>query len=149
MRFVKESRFRAPVSRLFAFHERKDVLQLLTPPWLGVEVGSPAPSLAPGSRTRFRVRLAPGVWIDSEAEHVAYEKDVYFEDRQIRGPFRVWRHCHFFRADGPDASVLRDDIEYEPPFGAVGRLLAPLLVGRRLEALFRHRHDITRKEIEK
>jgi ligand-binding SRPBCC domain-containing protein len=148
VRYVLESRFPVPVDRLFAFHERKDALDILAPPGVGVEVLERAPSLAPGSRTRFRVRLAPGLWIASEAEHVALEKDVYFEDRQIRGPFRLWHHRHFFRPDGPDASVLRDEIEYQPPFGLLGRLFAPWVVERRLDRMFRYRHEATRRALE-
>ncbi len=136
------------MERLFRFHERPDVLALLTPPFVGVEVISRAVSLEVGSRTRFRVRLLPLVWIECEAEHVAYDRDRYFEDIQIRGPFRLWRHRHFFRPDGPDASFLRDEIEVEPPLGALGRLFAPLVVAPRLDAMFKFRHEVTRREVE-
>jgi ligand-binding SRPBCC domain-containing protein len=40
---------------------------------------------------------------------------------------------------------LRDEIEYEPPFGFMGRLAEPLLVRPRLEKLFDYRHEITRR----
>jgi ligand-binding SRPBCC domain-containing protein len=40
--------------------------------------------------------------------------------------------------------VLRDEIEYEPPLGALGRLLAPVLVEARLRKLFDYRHEVTR-----
>ncbi len=66
-----------------------------------------------------------------------------FEDKQIKGPFKSWCHRHIVCKNG-DKAVLRDEIEYEPPLGFVGKLVAPLLITPRLQRLFDYRHAVTR-----
>ena len=144
MKFVKESVIRAAPERVFAFHELPDALRRLTPPWESARVIEHAESLRPGARAVVETRVfgvLPVRWV---AEHTAYDPPRFFEDVQREGPFRRWRHRHVVepRAGG---ALLRDEIEYEPPLGFVGRLLAPLVVEPRLRRLFAYRHEVTRR----
>lgn len=140
MRFIHESHIAAPPSAVFAFHERPDALARLVPPWEPVEVLRPPASLLPGTRVLLRVRIGPLrlLW---EAEHTRCEPPLLFQDRMVRGPLRSWLHTHRFRAER-GGTLLRDEVEYELPFGAAGRLAAPL-VRRRLERMFAFRHQVT------
>jgi uncharacterized protein len=61
----------------------------------------------------------------------------------VRGPLRRWRHRHVIAAAG-DGARLTDAIEFEPPFGILGRLFAPWLILPRLRKLFTWRHEVTR-----
>ncbi|HET8773385.1 MAG TPA: SRPBCC family protein [Thermoanaerobaculia bacterium] len=143
MRFVAESRIRASPERVFAFHELPDALERLTPPWAGSRVIAHAPSLTVGSRTVCDIRVAPLVWVRTELVHTACERPRMFVDEQVRGPFRSWRHQHIVIPANDDAR-LTDIIDVEPPFGLLGRALAPLLIRPRLRKLFAYRHDVTR-----
>jgi ligand-binding SRPBCC domain-containing protein len=78
------------------------------------------------------------------ARHTAYDPPRLFEDVQVEGPFKSWRHRHFVEPHEKGA-VLRDEIEYETPLGVLGRLAAPLLVEPRLRRLFEYRHRVTRE----
>jgi len=62
-------------------------------------------------------------------------------DVAISGPFPSWNHLHRFEPDGPDASWLEDRIEYALPGGALGAVFGASMVKRRLERMFRYRHD--------
>jgi len=62
-------------------------------------------------------------------------------DVAISGPFPSWNHLHRFEPDGPDASWLEDRIEYAMPGGALGSAFGASIVKRRLERMFRYRHD--------
>jgi ligand-binding SRPBCC domain-containing protein len=143
MRFTKESVIRAPRERVFAFHELPDALARLTPPWESARVLSAAPSLSVGSRAVVATKLfglLPVRWI---AEHTAYEPPRMFEDVQLSGPFKRWRHRHVFEPH-ENGSLLRDEIEFEPPLGPLGRLAGPFIIGPRLRRLFDYRHEVTR-----
>jgi ligand-binding SRPBCC domain-containing protein len=144
MRFVKESFIRATPERVFAFHELPDALKRLTPTWERTRVLSHAQSLQPGARTVVETRLFGVVPVRWVAEHTAYDPPRSFEDVQLSGPFRRWRHRHVIEPREGGA-LLRDEIEYEPPFGALGRLMTPLLVEPRLRKLFDYRHRVTRE----
>jgi len=57
--------------------------------------------------------------------------------------FASWRHRHIVEAH-EDGTILRDEIDYEPPLRFIGRALAPLLVQKLLQRLFNYRHEVTR-----
>jgi len=42
-----------------------------------------------------------------------------FEDKQLKGPFKTWRHRHSVLPDERGA-ILRDEIEYEAPVWPAG-----------------------------
>jgi ligand-binding SRPBCC domain-containing protein/uncharacterized protein (DUF952 family) len=144
VRFARALEVAAPLSVLWAFHERPDVLAELQPPWERAEVRVPPRSLQAGTRVEVRVWLGP-VPLVVEAEHVAHERERVFIDVMRRGPFRSWRHEHRFEPLGPGAARLIDDITYELPGGALGRLVAGRAVARRLGRLFAWRHQVTRR----
>ena len=144
MQFVKQSVIRASPGRVFEFHEQPEALALLTPPWEKARVINPANIATVGSQAIVDVTvlgLFSMTWI---AEHTAYDPPHYFEDIQIKGPFKSWRHRHIINPD-PDGAVLRDEIEYEPPLGFIGRLLAPRVIEPRLQRMFDFRHEVTRR----
>lgn len=147
MRFVKESRIAASPERVFAFHESAEALKRLTPPWEKVEIVQAAESLKPGSRAILKTGVGP--WkLEWVAEHVGYDPPRSFTDRQISGPFSRWEHVHRFLEDGQGGTILRDEIELEPPMGMVGRLLAGRFLRKKLEKMFDYRHEVTRRAVE-
>ncbi len=147
MHFVKDTVIAASAATVFAFHERPDALRLLTPPWQKSEIVLPPASLAVGTRVVLRTRVGP-LWQVIEAEHVAYEAGRMFADRMVKGPFRAWLHRHVVTPRGAHESLLTDDIEYELPFGGLGRLIGGPFARRELERLFAYRHEVTRKACE-
>lgn len=144
MNFVTESLIKAQPERVFAFHELPDALARLTPPWEKAHVIAPAPDLRVGSKAIVLTRLFglfPVRWV---AEHTVYDPPRMFEDVQRSGPFRKWRHRHIIKPH-EEGTLLRDEIEYEPPLGFLGRMTAPLLIKPRLRRLFAYRHKVTRE----
>ena len=144
MIFVKESLIRAPPRRVFAFHELRDALQRLTPPWERARVVEHAPSLHVGERAVVETRLFGLQRVRWVAVHTAYDPPRMFEDVQVSGPFKKWRHRHLVEPHAQGA-LLRDEVEYEPPLGPLGRALAPLVIVPRLRRLFDYRHEVTRQ----
>ena len=135
----------APAGAIAASHptlSRPDALARLTPPWERVTVIQPPTSLEVGTVVILRQRLGP-LPITIVAEHVAYEKNVRFEDVMRKGPFRRWHHKHLFFPH-PEGCRLRDEIEYEAPLGPLGRAVDGLLVRPRLQRMFDYRHEVTR-----
>jgi ligand-binding SRPBCC domain-containing protein len=147
MRFVKESRIAAAPDRVFAFHESPEALRQLTPPWERVEVIEGGGSIRPGSRVVLQTRIGPFRvrWV---AEHTEYEPGRMFADTQVSGPFARWDHRHWCLDDGAGGTLLRDEVEYEPPLGPLGRWMAGGFLEQKLRRLFDYRHDVTRRAAE-
>ena len=148
MQFVKESLIRASAARVFAFHELPDALERLMPPWETAKVIQRAEIAAVGSRAIVDTQVFGPVKIRWVAEHTRYEPPHLFEDVQIKGPFRSWRHRHIVEGH-PEGALLRDEIDYTPPLGILGRAMAPLLIEGRLRRLFEYRHEVTREWCER
>ncbi|HLL14256.1 MAG TPA: SRPBCC family protein [Pyrinomonadaceae bacterium] len=146
--FVRESIIAAAPERVFAFHELPDALARLTPPWESSRVIRMAKISEVGSEAIIETRILGVLPVRWVARHTAYDPPRMFEDVQVTGPFRFWRHRHLVEPHA-DGALLRDEIEYEPPLRLLGRLAAPFLIIPRLEKLFDYRHAATRKWCEK
>ena len=143
VKFVAESVIHASAARVFAFHELPDALTRLTPRWINARVVSNPASLQPGSRAVIDIGVVPLFRLRTEAVHTVYEPPFLFEDQQVQGPFRSWIHRHIITPEDV-GTRLTDAIEFEPPFGILGRRLAPWLILPRLHRLFAYRHEVTR-----
>jgi len=109
-----------------------------------VEIVEPPPSLEKGVRIIFNVKIfgfVPVKWI---AEHTAYDPPHMFEDVQVSGPFSRWRHRHMF-IPHENGTVLRDEIEFDPPLWPLGEIGAPVFVLPNIRKLFDRHHKVTKE----
>jgi uncharacterized protein len=140
--FVAQSIINALAEEVFCWHAEPGALERLTPPWEPLEVLERAPGVRNGDRGVLRVRVGP-FRVRWEFEHRDYVEGRQFRDVQIRGPFRRWSHTHRMTPEGPKFCRLEDRIEYELPLGFVGNFLGGWFVRRKLQKLFRYRHNVT------
>ena len=143
--FEKESRVNVPVDALFQWHARQGAIERVTPPWAPVKLIRRSGGIETGARVRFRLAFLkiPFEW---EAEHVSYEENRLFMDRQVRGPFRHWTHTHLFAPDGEDAAWMKDRIEFQLPFDVPGRRLHRL-AEKELDRMFAYRHRVLENDL--
>jgi ligand-binding SRPBCC domain-containing protein len=141
--YVKETVIKASPERVFAFHQLPDAFERLIPPWEKVKVVQKADISEIGSRTILETKILGPFKVRWIAEHTAFDPPRMFEDVQVSGPFRSWRHRHIVKPHA-DGAVLRDEIEYEPPIPIFGALAAPAAIVPRLEKMFAHRHRVTK-----
>lgn len=148
-----------PVERVFAFFADPNNLPLLMPEWQKARIENasvqPPPNLSTprdarvsaagvGSHLTLSFRPFPcsPVRVQWEAEIDEFAWNKHFCDRQVRGPFAYWRHCHYVRPvdlQGIEATVIADDLEYELPLGPIGHLAHSLFVRRQIERTFAYR----------
>lgn len=147
LHFKYSSLIDAPVEVVWNFHERPDILQILTPPWQPVEIVRREGGLDVGAITEFRILLGPFPvrWV---ARHIECEKNRLFVDRQISGPMESWVHRHLFTQEN-GKTKLTDRIDYEIPGGLIAELVLEWWVNARLTDMFRYRHEVTKRECEK
>lgn len=146
LHFQYSSPINAPLATVWEFHERSDVLQILTPPWQPVRVVRRQGGLAAGAVSEFWLWLGP-IPIPWIARHTACEPYRFFIDIQEKGPMVSWVHRHNF-AEENRQTYLTDSIEYELPGGFLAEALLGWLVKLQLQAMFRYRHEVTQRECE-
>jgi ligand-binding SRPBCC domain-containing protein len=128
-----------PLDEVFGFFARAGNLERITPPWLAFSLQAPEPAeMALGTRIEYRLRLhgVPLRWI-SRIER--WEPGRAFEDVQVKGPYRLWRHRHEFRATG-GGTLVQDHVRYALPLGPLGALAHAGFVERDLSRIFAFRH---------
>ncbi|HEY9849972.1 MAG TPA: SRPBCC family protein [Leptolyngbyaceae cyanobacterium] len=147
LRFKYSSLIDAPVEVVWNFHERSDILQILTPPWQPVEIIRREGGLDVGAISEFRLLLGPFPikWL---ARHTECQKYRLFTDKQIYGPMENWVHQHLFAQEN-GKTRLTDTIDFELPGGWIAELIIGWWVQQRLGDMFRYRHEVTKRECEK
>ena len=136
--FLRSVVIQAPVETVFAFHERADALQLLSPAFPPVRLIRKSGGIEAGGRVEMKI--GPFRWT---ALHGAFEKNHFFEDQQISGPFAKWIHRHQFEPLG-SATRLTDRIEYRLPGGDWTNRLFSWATDLGLRQMFSHRHRMTK-----
>ncbi len=69
---------------------------------------------------------------------VNYQKS--FTDLQAKGPYRYWNHYHEF-IENDKGVLMKDSVDYELPFGLLGKLAHSLFVHKRLKSIFEFRYN--------
>lgn len=151
--YRRQTRVRAPLDEVWAFHSTVDGLTALTPGWMHLRVESvrgPDSAADPGvldAGSEVSLSMRPfGVgprrrWTSRIVERERRDDEAWFRDEMVEGPFPRWVHTHRFAADG-DATVVTDGVDYALPL--LPRPLSPL-GWPFFEPLFAYRHRRTRR----
>ena len=140
--FVLETRalLRRPLAEVFAFFADAANLDAITPPWLHFRILTPLPlEMRPGALINYRLRLY-GVPVHWQTVITSWDPPWRFEDEQLRGPYRSWRHEHVF-TETDEGTFVEDRVEYDVPGG---RLVHALAVRGDLERIFGFRQERVR-----
>ena len=143
----KTSVIDAPRERVFAFYNDPDNLAKITPPGISVELLSRPDRPGAGESVKIRIKRGPfsTTW---EAFFSIYDPPLRFVDEQRGGPFRQFRHEHRFEEASSGTTRMIDSIDYEPPFGVLGRIANALFIERELRTMLDYRHEKTRELLE-
>jgi ligand-binding SRPBCC domain-containing protein len=153
-----------PVAKVFAFFANPSNLPALMPPWQKVRldwsfsrITPPRPlpadrlrygTKAAGEHSKFALSFLPfpysPIRLRWHAEITAFAWNDHFCDRQLRGPFTYWSHCHRLHPaahSGAAGTIVADEVDYELPLGAFGELAHRLFVRRQIECAFAFRQS--------
>lgn len=120
----------------FRFFSDAVNLERLTPPWLNFRIRTPLPIvMREGTEIDYRIVLH-GFPIPWRSRIDVWEPGRRFVDRQLRGPYRWWRHEHRFEAAGGGTRVT-DHVEFLPRLP----LFTRGLVRRDVERIFAYRQE--------
>ena len=120
-------------------------LVTITPASMNFRITSPPHQgeMYAGQIIRYKVTVAPAVTVQWISEITHARKPYFFVDEQRRGPYTFWHHQHHFREiDG--GIEMTDEVNYEVPFGPLGRLVNHVFVGPKLKRIFEHRSKVLR-----
>ena len=79
---------------------------------------------------------------------ITFLKRYEYVDEMLAGPFKKWRHLHKFQNIDEKQTEVIDEIEFELPYGMLGKLLEGYAY-KQLQKTFEHRKTATVKALEK
>ena len=136
----------APIERVFHFHDDTRNLLKITPPNIKVRIeamGSPGLGYQV-ALTVLMFRILPMKWVVRITE---YQPPTSMTDEQVSGPFKSWKQMRLLR-EVEGGTELTDVVEYDVPFGILGRIANALVIKHQIAQMFRYRQQATKKLLE-
>jgi ligand-binding SRPBCC domain-containing protein len=142
----REQRLARTPEEVFPFFADAANLARITPPELDFEFLSELPiAMRVDALIDYRLRLyrVPFRW---RTRITSWEPPHAFVDEQVRGPYRLWRHSHWFHPapDGSRHTQMVDEVRYALPLAPFGEI-AHSLVRRKLDRIFDYRREVVRE----
>lgn len=145
--FRHRSRLPFTPEDVFEWHMRPGALERLTPPWTEVRVRERSGGIHDGGEVVLAIQQGPTelTWV---VRHTDFEEGRLFRDEQVSGPFQRWVHSHRFLPSEDGGSIMEDEVQWEPPLGAAGRMFAAGFIEKELKRLFVFRHARLRHDLD-
>lgn len=114
-------------------------LKVITPDYMGFHIVSgDERKMFAGQIIKYIVTPVAGIKIKWVTEITHVQEGEYFVDEQGFGPYALWHHKHFLKPVSGGVEM-EDIVDYKLPFGFLGQLVHPILVGPKLEEIFNYR----------
>ena len=135
---LAEQRLPRPIDEVFAFFSDAANLERITPPTVKFHIVTPTPiEMKVGTLIDYKLRVK-GFPLRWRTRICAWNPPHEFADEQLKGPYHLWHHTHWFKPDG-QGTLIGDRIEYRPKGGS---LVNALFVKRDVRAIFTYRQMV-------
>jgi len=137
------------IDRVWEFYTDIKHLEIITPKEINlrvINVTTTGQKLTQGSEISIvgKIILRKSIWHSRISSLKPYE----YVDEMLKGPFKKWRHLHRFHATNQKQTQVIDIVDFELPYGSIGKLLFEGYAYDRLEKIFAHRRITTIKVLE-
>lgn len=85
-----------------------------------------------------------GFYLTHKSRMTAMNLYDYFVDEMEEGKFKTFKHEHFFEEIN-GVTIMKDNLQYETPFGIIGKLFDVLFLKRHLTQFLLERNKILKK----
>lgn len=141
----QEQLLKAPVDIVWQFISHPANLNEITPPELEFLIISDVPEeMYNGLLIEYEVKLpflGRSKWI-TEIKHIVPGRE--FVDEQRIGPYTFWYHHHKIE-ETAEGTKMTDRVNYQLPFGFIGKAVNTLFIRDKLRDIFDYRRKILHK----
>ncbi|MHC1775778.1 MAG: hypothetical protein AB9834_10230 [Lentimicrobium sp.] len=109
-----------------------------------IKFPDPMPAMYQGLVIRYTVSPLLGIPLEWITEITHVKDREYFVDNQLKGPFKLWHHQHFFK-ETSEGIMMTDVVNYELPLGKFGVLFGGHLIKKRVQGIFDFRKSVIEK----
>ena len=98
-------------------------------------------SIYKGMEIDYKVSPLFGIPMKWKTRIIQVEYHKSFTDFQEAGPYKLWNHHHEFVPNN-NGVLMKDTVDYELPFGFLGKIAHFLVVRNKLEKIFDYRYRV-------
>ncbi|NIP41470.1 MAG: SRPBCC family protein [candidate division Zixibacteria bacterium] len=135
------------IQTVFDFHLDLNNLLKISPDDANLQIFHAPEKVEKGSRIGLFVKIGP-ITTTMETVVEVIDPPYKFVDRQVGGFFSKWVHTHLFEKVTENKTKLTDRIEYSLPGGVFTNVVGGGIAHRKIEEMFRHRAERTKKLLE-
>ena len=139
-KFESKTILNSTIENVFDFFCKAENLQKLTPPSLDFKILSDIPiEMKKGALIDYRIKLY-GIPVTWKTEITEWNPPFSFEDSQLNGPYKLWKHQHIFKSLG-EKTEMTDIVNYNPKGWPFNSILNTIFVRKEVEKIFSYREE--------
>lgn len=134
---------KSDINTVWAFMSSPKNLASITPEYMQFKVLSDLGDgkMYQGQIIEYYVKPLLGIKLHWVTEITHVQDLQFFVDEQRFGPYQFWHHKHFFKQVNGGVEM-RDLVNYQLPFGILGKLAHELFVKKQLQQVFDYRFKV-------
>jgi ligand-binding SRPBCC domain-containing protein len=134
------------INKAWRFFSEAKNLALITPPEMDFKILTSLTDKAiyEGMLINYRVKPLFHIPLYWQTEICKVQYPLFFTDRQLKGPYKLWEHTHTF-VEKDNGVLMKDTVKYQLPFGIIGKLVHSLIVQKKIENIFIYRKNVLNK----
>jgi ligand-binding SRPBCC domain-containing protein len=139
--FMSTQNIPASVEEVWDFFSNPNKLHLITPPYMKFKVISKEKTerIYKGQVIEYTVKPILGIPLYWMTEITEVKDKTLFIDEQRKGPYKLWKHQHFFK-EIPGGVEMTDLVHYRPPLWMIGSMANRLFLKKQLNRIFEYRY---------
>jgi ligand-binding SRPBCC domain-containing protein len=138
---------KSPIEWVWRFFTDVKHLEIITPEQIDLKIiNTTSPNIVQGQEIWCSGKIIAKRRMSWHSK-ITFLKRYEYVDEMLAGPFKKWRHLHKFQNIDEKLTEVIDEIEYELPYGMLGKLLEGYSY-KQLQKTFEHRKTATVKALE-
>jgi ligand-binding SRPBCC domain-containing protein len=138
---------KSPIERVWYFYTDVNHLKIITPKQIDLKItNATSPNIVQGQEIWCNGKIIAKRRTTWHSK-ITFLKPHEYVDEMLYGPFKKWRHVHKFRKVDERQTEVIDEIEFELPYGVLGKLFEGYAY-KQLQHTFEYRKVATIKTLE-
>ena len=138
---------KSPIERVWYFYTDVKHLKIITPKQIDLNItNATSPNIVRGQEIWCNGKIIAKRRTTWHSK-ITFLKPYEYVDEMLDGPFKKWRHVHKFRNVDEKQTEVIDEIEFELPYGVLGKLFEGYAY-KQLQHTFEYRKVATIKALE-
>ena len=139
----REQQLFCDIATAWSFFSSPNNLSRITPKEMGFVVLSKLTDsdIYKGMIIDYSVKPLLGIPLKWQTQITEVDYQKSFIDFQKKGPYKLWRHHHEF-IPNQQGVLMIDTVDYELPFGFIGKIMHSLIVKKKLKNIFDYRNAV-------